>query len=114
MKSAILLCLVSISVVVLAKPNPFSTDSDFLKQLDEAITEVHAHQNETVTAQVEVSDGVNLTSEEVDYDHSYEHDDHDGDDFSHEDCDHSDESVESDEHHSTKSPQDVHLAINDH
>lgn len=98
MKTAILLSLVSISAVVLARPNQISTDSDFLKLLDSAIAEaqdLHKDDPGTQQQQQHVQD-VNHTSEEVDDDHSLEHDDdHDHDDhddehdFSHEDCDHS-------------------------
>uniref|UniRef100_A0A023EGF9 Putative secreted protein n=1 Tax=Aedes albopictus TaxID=7160 RepID=A0A023EGF9_AEDAL len=123
MKTAILLSLVSISAVVLAKPNQISTDSDFLKLLDSAIAEaqdLHKDDPGTQQQQQQVQD-VNHTSEEVDDDdHSLEHDDdHDHDDhddehdFSHEDCDHSEESPESDEYHPTTPAQDSETTTND-
>lgn len=123
MKTAILLCLVSISAVVLARPNQISTDSAFLKELDAAISEAHLQKDDPDTQQqVQVQD-FNHTSEEVDDDdqHSLEHDDHhdhddnddDGHDFSHEDCDHSAESNESDEYHTTTPAQDAESTTKD-
>uniref|UniRef100_A0A023EFY6 Putative secreted protein n=1 Tax=Aedes albopictus TaxID=7160 RepID=A0A023EFY6_AEDAL len=123
MKTAILLTLVSISAVVLARPNQISTDSDFLKLLDSAIAEaqdLHKDDPGTQQQQQQQVQDVNHTSEEVDDDHSLEHDDdHDHDDhddehdFSHEDCDHSEESPESDEYHPSTPAQDTETTTND-
>uniref|UniRef100_A0A023EFZ2 Putative carbohydrate binding protein n=1 Tax=Aedes albopictus TaxID=7160 RepID=A0A023EFZ2_AEDAL len=126
MKTAILLSLVSISAVVLARPNQISTDSDFLKLLDSAIAEaqdLHKDDPGTQQQQQQVQD-VNHTSEEVDDDHSLEqdddhdddhdHDDHDDEhDCSHEDGDHSEESPESDEYHPSTPAQDSETTTND-
>uniref|UniRef100_A0A023EGG3 Putative non-classical kazal type inhibitor bdellin-kl hirudo nipponia n=1 Tax=Aedes albopictus TaxID=7160 RepID=A0A023EGG3_AEDAL len=124
MKTAILLTLVSISAVVLARPNQISTDSDFLKLLDSAIAEaqdLHKDDPGTQQQQQQQVQDVNHTSEEVDdddhsleHDDDHDHDDHDdGHDFSHEDCDHSEESPESDEYHPSTPAQDTETTTND-
>nr|XP_019530954.2 osteopontin [Aedes albopictus] len=121
MKTAILLSLVTISAVVLARPNQISTDSDFLKLLDSIAEAQDLHKDDPGTQQQQHVQDVNHTSEEVDdddhsleHDDDHDHDDHDdGHDFSHEDCDHSEESPESDEYHPSTPAQDTETTTND-